>query len=85
MPYDPGPQRRVKVAAFIAALDHARTRDHDPPVPWATVADRLAAYEPAQWRTLSVAAGRPDRKPSAETITDVLAAVSARVEAEAAR
>jgi hypothetical protein len=81
MPYDPGPQRRVKAQAMVDALDRARL-SHDPARSWVHVLDRLLAYSPGDWRVLSVAAGRPDRIPSPETRVEVTAAVRARAEAE---
>ncbi len=66
--------RRVEqedLAGMVAELARTRT------APWAVVAERLAAYTPADWKALSTAARRPRRVPSARTRAEVLAAVRA--------
>ncbi len=80
MPYDPGPQRKVKAAAMVAELDRAR-RTHTPELGWPSVAATLASYSTGEWRQLSVASGRPDRVPSAETRAEVLRTVQGLAEA----
>lgn len=87
MPYDPGPQRKAKAAAMVHALDQARRHSPDgnpsaEPRNWQHVAERLAAYTAKDWRLLSVAAGRPDRTPSADTQAEVARTVATMAEAE---
>lgn len=80
MPFDHGPARRVKAQAMLDALDKAR-RQHQPERTWPEVLAVLRGYSVAQWRELSVAAGRPDRAPSAETRAEVVASVAGLAEA----
>ena len=82
MPYDPGPRRKVKVAAMVAALDAAR-QAHTPPTSWTRTGIVLEAYTAEDWRQLAVAAGHPaKRQPSEDTRTQVAAMVEAAASAE---
>lgn len=83
MPYDPGPRRKVKAAAMVTTLDRCRAL-HTPARTWQQVAEALASYEPADWRQLSVAAGHPNRVPSADTQAEVTRTVAAMASAEQA-
>jgi hypothetical protein len=79
-PYTPAEWRRIQrvedrrvaqedLAGMVAELARTRT------VPWADVAERLAAFTLADWKALSTAAGRPRRVPPTATRGEVLAAV----------
>jgi hypothetical protein len=74
MPYDPGPQRRIKAQAMVDTLGRAAAT-HTPPRTWSEVAEALVRYSVGDWRQLSVASGRPDRNPSPETRAEVVGVV----------
>ncbi len=59
------------LAGLVAELARTRTE------PWGRVAQRLAAFSPAEWKALSTSAGRPRRVPPAATQVEVLAAIRA--------
>ena len=67
-------QRAVKVSALLDELRRSRATVPDPPS-WPQVRRILEDYSNADWRNLSVAAGRPDRVPSPDTRDLLLAAV----------